>query len=82
MPTKIVIRFGSLSFLERVAQHLGRLLHGLLGTYDHHAVADLEFEGPGKDQIDTRTVHARDVHAVLGAQTQIGELLAVDFRDA
>ena len=65
--------------LERVAQHLGRLLHGLLGTYDHHAVADLEFEALVGDQIDTRTVHARDVHAVLGAQTQIGELLAVDF---
>ena len=66
-------------FLHRVTQHTSHLLDSGLITHDHHSVAHLQLHTLIRDKINSRTIHTRNVDSVTRTQTQVRELLSVDF---
>ncbi len=65
---------------QRIAEHLFGLCHRVFGTDYGNTVAQLELQVTGGHQINAGTIDTRDGYAASVADTQVGELLAVELR--
>ena len=66
--------------LHLVAQHLLRVRHSQFGAHHRDAVAHLQLQVGRGEEVDTGTVHARDVGAEVGVGLHLRDALAVDAR--